>query len=256
MPLFERTTRHVGLTPAGHEYAERLRALLAQISDLEVSISKNRSSISGSLRVAIPKGLARPFFGPALATFIEAYPGVELVLSDRSGDVHPIRDGFDVVIADGRIVDAELIARRAIRTRDVCVASRQYLDARGTPRHSRDLTGHAALVRDLSRGPVHWPLRQGGLVTVHPVFRCDDHSLLLEAALQHLGIALLPLPSAQPYVSTGTLKVILDGIVGASRDIHVVYSQKAQSNLLRVFVAFVLEFIRNHGAALGVVSDT
>jgi len=254
--LVERTTRHVGLTAAGRTYLDEVLPLLERLQELETRISATSGKTVGSLRVAAPVGLARVFFGPALAAFRAEYPGVELVWSSGGGEAHPIRDGFDVVISGGRVVDAELVARRVLRTRDLCVASPSYLELHGEPTQASELARHALLVNNAVGGAVKWPLLRGGTVNVAPALRCNDQSLLTEAALHNVGIALLPAATVQPYLDDGTLRSILENVVGARRDIHMVYSRKArQSPLLRALRCFVLDYVNAHGDRLGLSRD-
>lgn len=250
--LLERTTRHVGLTSAGRLYLSELRPLVERLLDLETRISATSGNAVGSLRVAAPAGLARPFFGSALAAFRAEYPGVVLIWSSGGGRAHPIRDGYDVVISDGRVVDAELIARRILRTRDICVASPRYLELHGEPTQAKELARHAVLSNHASGGPIKWPLLRGGSVTLQPALRCSDQSLLTEAVLHHVGIALLPAVAVQPFLDEGVLKVVLDRVVGARRDIHMVYSRKVRdSPLLRALGTFARDYVSAHGERLG-----
>jgi DNA-binding transcriptional LysR family regulator len=243
--LLERTTRHVRLTEVGRTYAEHLRPLLTQLGDLEATIAARDSLTTGTLRVAAPAGLDRPFFGPAMAVFYEDNPGIEVLWSVSNASVHPIRDGFDVVITEQRVVDAELVARKVLTTREVCVASPSYLERRGRPKSARELAEHDALVLGTSRGPVHWPLSGGGKVSVTPMLRCDDYGLLIEGAVHGLGIALVPLLMVRAHPEPDALEVVLDGVVGVRRDIHICYARNARSRgVVSSFVRFVREYVK------------
>jgi LysR family transcriptional activator of dmlA len=243
--LLERTTRHVGLTEIGRQYANQLRPLLATLDDLEDTLSSQDSRTTGVLRIAAPAGLDRPFFGPAMAALYAAHPGVEIVWSSVS-DVHPIRDGFDIVITEQRVADTQLVARKVLSTREVCVASPTYLDRRGRPSTARDLAEHDALALGVSRGPTLWPLQRGQTVSVTPVLRCNDYGLLIEAAVHGLGIALVPLIMVLAHPREGELELILDGLVGARRDVHLTYARSARKRgVVRAFVDFMLEYVKS-----------
>jgi len=76
--------------------------------------------------------------------------------------------------------------------------------------------------------------------------------LLTEAVLHHVGIALLPAVAVQPFLDEGVLKVVLDRVVGARRDIHMVYSRKVRdSPLLRALGTFARDYVSAHGERLG-----
>jgi DNA-binding transcriptional LysR family regulator len=243
--LLERTTRHVRLTELGREYADHLRPLLSALDDLEATLSTQDSLATGILRIASPPGLDRPFFGPAMVALYAAHPGVEIVWSAAS-DVHPIRDGFDIVITEQRIVDTELVARKVLSTREVCVASPNYLARRGRPSSARELGDHDVLALGVARGPMQWPLFRGGTLTVTPVLRCNDYGLLIEAAVHGLGIALVPLIMVRAHPREGELELVLDGIVGARRDVHLSYARSARKRgVVRAFVEFVLDYVQS-----------
>lgn len=243
--LFERDTHHVRLTDLGREYAERLRPLLLTLHDLDATLATRDSRASGVLRVAAPAGLGRPFFGAAISALHTTHPAVELVWSAAAG-AHPIRDGFDIVVAEQRVVDEQLIARKLLTTREVCVASPAYLARRGRPGSASDLEGHDALVLGASKGRVAWPLPRGGAVAVRPLLRCDDYGLLLEAAVHGLGITLVPLLMLPSLLEEGQLEVVLHGIVGARRDIYLTYARTSRRRgIVRVLVDFALEYARN-----------
>jgi LysR family transcriptional regulator, regulator for bpeEF and oprC len=160
--------------------------------------------------------------------------------------VHPIRDGFDIVITEQRIVDKELVARRVLSTREVCVGSAAYLERRGRPSSVRELAHHEVLALGIARGPTHWPLIRGGTVTVKPALRCNDYGLLLEAAVHGLGLALVPLIMVRAHPRQDDLELILDGTVGARRDVHLTYARSVRGRgVVRAFVDFVLEYVES-----------
>lgn len=240
--LLERTTRHVRLTELGREYAEHLRPLLANLEDFEATLARRDTLATGVLRIAALGGLDRPFFGPGIAALYAAHPGLEIVWSAAS-EAHPIRDGFDIVVTERRIVDAELVARKVLSTRQVCVASAAYLARRGRPDSILELARHDALVLGVGRAPVLWPLPRGGAVHVNPVLRCEDYGLLIEAAQHGLGVALVPLIMLRSLPRPGALEIVLDGVVGARQDVHLTYARNARRRgVVRAFVDFALQY--------------
>ncbi|HRI06326.1 MAG TPA: LysR family transcriptional regulator [Nannocystaceae bacterium] len=253
--LLERTTRHVRLTELGREYAERLRPLLLMLGDVDATLATRNSRASGSLRIAAPAGLGRPFFGPAIVTLHNTHPDLEIVWSAAVG-VHPIRDGFDLVIAEQRLVDEQLIARKLLTTREVCVASPAYLARRGIPASVDDLTEHDTLVLGAGRERIAWPLPRGGAVAVRPVLRCDDYSLLLEAAVHGLGVALVPLLILPSFLQEKQLEIVLDGAVGARRDIYLIYARSSRRRgVVRALVDFAFEYARDTAKTVPVLAE-
>ena len=95
-------------------------------------------------------------------------------------------------------------------------------------------------------GKAQWPLLRGGNVAVVPVLRCNDYGLLLDAALHGLGIALVPEIMARSHPRQSELELILDGIVGARRDVHLTYARTARRRrIVQAFVDFVFKYVKD-----------
>ncbi len=110
--LLNRTTRRVTVTPDGAAYFERAARLLNDFDDMEASMTNAQSSPTGRLRIDVGTSVARLVILPALATFCDRYPEiqVDLGVSDRTVDL--ISDNVDCVIRAGDLADQSLVARR------------------------------------------------------------------------------------------------------------------------------------------------
>jgi DNA-binding transcriptional LysR family regulator len=81
-----------------------------------------------------------------------------------------------------------------------------------------------------ARGAVpnaQWPIPSGGRFHVDGALFSNDLHLMLEAALQGCGIAVLPEPIAAAFVARGDLVQVLPGAVGSHVRISVVYAERA-----------------------------
>lgn len=85
--LLQRTTRTVRPTLDGEAYYRRCIAILADVEDADGAFAGAKPK--GLLRVDVHGTLARHFVLPALPRFLEAYPGIELYMSegDRLADL-------------------------------------------------------------------------------------------------------------------------------------------------------------------------
>jgi LysR family transcriptional regulator, transcription activator of glutamate synthase operon len=82
MELFERTSRHVVPTDAGEAIAARARRILAEVEDAREEIDELRGLVRGrvSIGALLPAGdIDVPRL---LASFSEAYPGIEVALRE------------------------------------------------------------------------------------------------------------------------------------------------------------------------------
>jgi DNA-binding transcriptional LysR family regulator len=163
--LLHRTTRSVQLTEDGRVFHARARDLLAEVDDLHSMFASDRVALRGRLRVDLPSELARTTIVPALPTFMEAYPELELEVSSTDRQVDLVQEGFDCVLRLGPIGDETLIARPLGKLRMVNAASPAYLARHGVPRSLEDLQlqEHRAIhfARTLGAKPYGWEYPHG-----------------------------------------------------------------------------------------------
>jgi LysR family hydrogen peroxide-inducible transcriptional activator len=78
--LFERTSRHVSLTPAGQSAVQRIRSALDEIAEL--GRGEGRKRLAGRFRLGLVPTIG-PYYAPRfLAALRERYPSLELVLTE------------------------------------------------------------------------------------------------------------------------------------------------------------------------------
>lgn len=137
--LLNRTTRRVTVTPDGAAYYERAARLLNDFDDIEASMTNAQANPTGRLRIDVGTSVARQIILPALATFCDRYPEiqVDLGVSDRTVDL--ISDNVDCVIRAGELSDQSLVARRIGTLHFVTVASPAYVKRYGIPQHPNDI---------------------------------------------------------------------------------------------------------------------
>lgn len=114
MRLINRTTRRQSLTEAGRAFYERSRAVLAEAEAVDALAANLQAAPRGTLRVNAPISFGVHCLVPMLASYLRAYPEVqvELTLSDRIVDL--VDEGYDAVIRIAPLADSGLIARKQI----------------------------------------------------------------------------------------------------------------------------------------------
>ncbi|VVN90417.1 LysR family transcriptional regulator [Pseudomonas fluorescens] len=78
LTLFDRSSRKPGLTPAGHVVLQRVEAILAATSRLEMTASQLSQGVEAKLTVALSDTYQSDRFEAALSTFEQRYPDLEL----------------------------------------------------------------------------------------------------------------------------------------------------------------------------------
>lgn len=81
--LFKRSTRSVGLTPAGQVLLLRARTLLQAADDAAQAVTRAGTGASGVLRLGFTSSAAYRVLPAAIAGFTRAYPEVELELREK-----------------------------------------------------------------------------------------------------------------------------------------------------------------------------
>src|SRR5688572_15936455 len=201
--LLRRTTRSLVLTDAGEELYRHARIVLDAVSHAERSVRVTDKTLRGSLRVSALPGDQSLY--ELILEFARSHPEVRLQvhLSSRYVDLH--RDGYDVAIRAGTNLEPGLVARTLAHTPLIAVAAPSYLAAHGEPRRAKDLRAHRCLL-GFSRGELpqtHWPLVGGGKLRVEGFLVSNEIPLVIQAALEGLGIAVLPVLGVGPHLESG-----------------------------------------------------
>ncbi len=240
--LLRRTTRSLALTDSGRTLYAQAKLALEAVREAVTSVHRASGGIRGPLRVSVPPMLGAAFH-ELVTDFLRRYPDVQIDLHTSTSSVHFGEGGYDVAIRASAVLDPGLVRRPLSESRLIALASPDYLARRGTPRSHEDLKAHAC-IRGYVRGTTvahDWPLRAGGTVRVTGPLATNDLRLGLDAARAGLGIALLPDVFVWPYVGTGELVHVLDGVVGVTTSVAVVYPERRL--LAPVVRAFVDEVV-------------
>ncbi|VVE17040.1 LysR family transcriptional regulator [Pandoraea eparura] len=249
--LLNRTTRRISLTSEGEVYFAHAQRILSDIDDMERLVSSSRAAPKGMLRVNAPLGFGRSYVGPAISSFTQAYPDVEVQLHLTDRPVGLPDDGIDIAIRFGEMPDSRLTARRIAANRRMLVASPGYLRAAGEPAYPHDLTQHECIVlrqNDAAYG--NWRLSRGGnteTVKVHGKLSTNDGEVALNWALDGRGILMRAQWDVAKYLRTGRLAHILPEYETPPADIYAVYPERLNlSAKVACFVDHLRSYLGQH----------
>jgi DNA-binding transcriptional LysR family regulator len=216
--LVQRTTRSVRLTEAGQQLVESTRSQYSQIAASFAQVRELSGVPRGLVRVTAPVAFARQQLVARLPSFLTTNPEVrvQLEVSDRLASL--ATEGFDLAIRHTAEPPDTHVAWKLCGTESVLVASRGYLRKRGTPADPNDLASHDCLFYPRSGGEVIWSFERKTarkrdakpvILPVNGPFSANNSETLRDAALEGLGIALVPDFTAQAAVQAGKLVVVL-----------------------------------------------
>ena len=213
--LFNRTTRSVSLTEAGAGLLARIDPILQDLDHALDTLSEERGTPSGTLRINANKSGARILLEDAVPRFLDLYPGVELDLVSEGRLVDIVEQGFDAGVRLLEAVPRDMVAVAfGGDVRFIAVAAPSYLEGRTMPGVPEDLHAHCCIRQRLPSGKRYrWEFTRRGAeiaIDVPGNLTLDDNDLLAQAAADGRGIAYVPEHFAWPFLSSGQLVTVLD----------------------------------------------
>lgn len=249
--LLVRTTRRLELTPEGEVYLGRARRILSDIAETERIVAEGARVVPrGPLRVNASVGFGERHILPLVPAFLALYPEVELDLTLTDGVIDVIGERTDVAIRSGPLRDSALKARKLLESREVVIASPDYLARHGTPRHPADLATHNCLRFNFRRSMDDWPfLSDGGQTAVaHEItgnMLVSSGAILRQLCLDGLGLGRIGRFHVEPDIAAGTLVPVLEEFnPGDVEVVHAVFAgHEHLAARIRAFIDFLVETI-------------
>ena len=219
--LLHRSTRKLMLTPEGERYYADARRILDSVEQSESSL-RGKVAPSGLLRVACPTALAHTFIVPHVASFLGRYPELSLDLQINDRYVNLVDEGVELAIRIGHLEDSAMRARPLAWFERVCVASRAYLEKRGSPSSPDDLKEHDCLIYTLLSTGTHWRFKDID-VPISGRLRVNSPEAIREYVNAGLGIAQGPQWLYEEGLRSGNLQLLLNEYVAPPVPIQIVY---------------------------------
>lgn len=224
--LVVRRTKSFQLTEAGQDFYDAAARGIAAVSDARERLRRDTAVPRGKLRVAAPPGFASFIVMPVIAEFVKRYSEVEVELCVTAAAVEPSRDGFDVVLTSGALEDSSARVRKMGSSEQGIYASREYLEAHGTPKKPSDLSQHACVLFSRQRKKSTWTLHgPGGTLDIQVRGRIvvDDLFSGIAAVDAGAGLFLLPTHMASADPATRNLVRVLPEWTLRGESIKIVY---------------------------------
>ena len=210
--LIDRTPGKWEITKVGLDLYQRSRALVAEFEEVNEDFTSLHAQISGPLNISIPRDFGLNYLRQKLFEFQGKYPNIKLSIDfdDRFVDLET--ENYDFAIRITAQADTKYISKRIGAIRRYLCASPEYLSLNGTPHNLEDLQAHSLLhYGNTKRG--NWTFqtsdRKEKSIKFSPTISSNSGQFLGEAALNNIGISMLPDFIADKYIDTGQLKTIL-----------------------------------------------
>ncbi|WP_430389989.1 LysR family transcriptional regulator [Dyella sp. 20L07] len=248
--LIHRTTRQVSPTQDGVVFYERCLRLIADVEEAEGLFQQKDTKPAGKLRVDVPGRIGRLIVAPALPTFLNEYPGIDVDLGVTDRAVNLIKDGVDCVLRVGPLEDSGLIARPIGNLKLINVASPDYLASHGIPLTPGDLMTHYVInYASPSTGrvePWEWVVgttihfqRMPGRVTV------NNAEAYIACCLAGLGLIQIPAYDVQHHLDLNELVEVMPDHQAAPMAMALLYPHRQPlSRRVQVFTEWLEQLLR------------
>lgn len=250
--LFQRTTRKVKLTAEGERFYERVKAILADISDTTSMFDNSGTMLEGRLRIDIPTAFSQRSFIESLKSFTAAFPAIELVVGVTDRTVDLVAEGVDCVVRIGELLDSSMVARQIGRVSMVTCAAPQYLTEWGQPQALSELVDHRGVnfLSGQSNRPLPWYFHEDGEDRPYPsrgVITVNESNAYVQCGLAGFGIIQAPGITVDAFLASGELIEVLQSYRPAQRRVSVLYPSR--THLAPQVHAFA-DWLREHFPAL------
>jgi len=223
-PLFFRNGRSVALTDAGHDLLSTTQSMLQQLAVGIRRLEQYRKP--NQLVVNTTPAFARHWLLPRLADFRQQHPEVDLWLftTDEAPDM--TTQTIDLAVRDDISAQAECAFRVLHNDRLYPVCSPALFQA------AERSTLHGEREMDWS----HWQVEDGeNLGQQSHGLNFSDPGLLLDAACNGLGIALVSQLLAQPALDNGQLRPLVERSIRGPNWAWLIHRDSENSPLTRSF---------------------
>jgi DNA-binding transcriptional LysR family regulator len=227
--LLIRTTRSLRLTEAGELLYNRCRGMQDDFHSLYNEISDLTTAAQGTLRVSAPSGFAQEHLVPLFAEFSRRYPDIKCKLMTGRSYQSMIKHRIDLGFHMGSLDDSTLVARKLASRKSVVCATPDYFKKHGAPTTPDELLQYNCLLFMQGKHLSQWEFvaEDGEVLSVAVTgnFHATSTQLLKSAALNHVGIIMLPEYLVTQELKAHQLQAVLREYDTRHVDIYALYAQ-------------------------------
>lgn len=247
--LLTRTTRSVSTTEAG---ARLLNSLAPRFDEIEQALSSLKAlhdKPAGTVRITANDHAIVTTLWPRLRPLLQTHPDIQIEFSVDYALTDIAAQRFDAGVRGGDRVDKDMIAVRiAPDLRFAVAGSPAYLARRPPPVSPHQLTEHCCInLRLPTHGGLYaWEFERNGKalnVRVEGQTVFNNTFLMLQAALDGLGLTYAPEDILAPHFASGSLLPVLEDWWPTTVGYHLYYPSRRQ---LAPALALVVETLRWH----------
>ncbi|MHB8697634.1 MAG: LysR family transcriptional regulator [Sulfuricaulis sp.] len=241
LKLFQRHKKGLTLTQEGIWVLEKSELMQSGVHSIQRSVAGDYQELRGSVRLALPEGLANEILIPGLAEFYQRYPNLRLILNVSSRTANLTRGEADIAIRLFRPKETDLVTRQLMDMAMGLYAGHKYLPSHEAPANPSDLIQH----KIIGYGDELAGLPENQWLLEHVpkddwVLQSDSTTSRLRATVCGLGISIQPCLFAQ---ANPELIQVLDNVSLPGHKVWITYHRDLRHILrIRVTVDFLVAF--------------
>lgn len=234
--LLARTTRSVAPTQAGERLVQKLAPMLHDFDQCIADLSEYRDKPAGAIRITTVEHAAKTVLCPALTKILPDHPDITVEIIVDYGLADVVADRFDAGVRLGEQVAKDMIAVRIAPDIPMAiVGSPRYFRRHPPPSEPQHLVEHRCInLRLPTSGKLNkWRLLQNGRevrVSVDGPLIFNTIDLILDAAINGLGLAYLPLDQVSQHLKGGRLVQVLREWTPPLPGYHLYYPSRRHSS--------------------------
>jgi DNA-binding transcriptional LysR family regulator len=242
--LLHRSTRKLSMTEEGRHYFHLCQQHLIALEEANDAVMQAQSKPTGNIRISSPFDFAMQYAQPWITEFLKEYPEISIELDTSDSYVNMIENRIDVAFRSGQLQDSSLIARRIGPKHSVCCASPNFLETISRVKHPDDLTELNCLIMGKSLSQNNWQFiknKKQYQTRVSGRYTTTSMHLIIDSALNGLGIAYVPIALVKNHLESGRLVQVLTDYDTPKSNMFLIYqSHKYMTKSIRLFIDHVI----------------
>jgi DNA-binding transcriptional LysR family regulator len=253
--LLTRTTRRVAPTEAGERLLRGVAPRFEEIDAELDALGRLRDKPAGTIRITSTENAANAVLRPALKRFLPQYPDIKVEIVVDYGLTDIVAERYDAGVRPGGNVAKGMIAVRiGPDMRMAVVGAPSYFARNAPPRTPQDLTAHNCInLRTPAHGGLYqWEFDKDGRelkVRVEGQVMFNNSGLILNAALDGLGLAYLPEEQVQAHLADGQLVRVLASWCQPFSGYHLYYPSRRQPSAAFALLVDALRYRKSQRSA-------
>src|SRR4029077_1468648 len=209
--LLHRGTRKLTLTEAGDRFLQEIGKNLEGLQNAIAAMATDKGEPAGSLKVSMGLSFGVNYILPLLPEFLDRYPRIRADWQFDNRQVDLIAEGFDAAIGGGFDLPPAVISRVLAPLHIIAVASPGYMRGRTPAEPPAGLSEFDGIVlRSSLTGRLRHRSMRDAIGTELPAalnetIVVNDPAAMSRAAVLSLGVALVSMPQALPYLESNAL---------------------------------------------------